>query len=127
VSEKEKASAVVTHPEARPIRSKLMDSSSVSRYLGFGGQDRLLYVAYSPPYIYEDGTHDGQAIVTALFEVPTISGDIGYVIREYSLKKGEMFYRFPKEGGHWSRAVIRQEWYRETETELPDSTFEALH
>ena len=50
---------------------------------------------------------------------------IGYAIREYSLKRGGMFYRFPKEGGHWSRAVIRQEWYRETETELPDSVFEA--
>jgi hypothetical protein len=35
-----------------------------------------------------------------------------------------MFYCFPKEGGHWSRAVIRQEWYRETETALPDSIFE---
>ena len=117
---------MVMHPEARPIRSKLMDSSSVSRYLGFGGQDRLLYVVYSPPYIYEDDTHDGQAIVTALFEEPTISGDIGYVIREYLLKRGEMFYRFPKEGSHWSRAIIRQEWYRETETQLPDSVFDVV-
>ena len=103
-----------------------MDSSSVPRSLGFGGQERLLYVMYLPPYVYEDGTHDGQAIVTALFEEP-ISGDgIGYAIREYSLKRGDMFYRFPKEGSHWSRAVIRQEWYRETETELPDAVFEAV-
>jgi len=36
-----------------------------------------------------------------------------------------MFYRFPKEGSHWSRAVIKQEWYRETESELPDSVFMA--
>jgi hypothetical protein len=35
-----------------------------------------------------------------------------------------MFYRFPKSGGHWSQAVIRQEWYRETETRLPDGVFE---
>jgi hypothetical protein len=56
-----------------------------------------------------------------------VDSGLGYAIREYSLKKGEMFYRFPKEGGHWSRAVIRQEWYRETETELPDSAFEAVH
>jgi hypothetical protein len=46
-------------------------------------------------------------------------------MREYSLKKGEVFYRFPKEGGHWSRAAIRQELYRETEAELPESVFEA--
>jgi hypothetical protein len=64
--------------------------------------------------------------VTALFEEPTVDGGMGYAIREYSLKKGEMFYRFPKEGGHRSRAVIRQEWYRETEAELPDSVFDAL-
>jgi hypothetical protein len=61
--------------------------------------------------------------VTALFEEPTEDGAVGYAIREYSLAKGEMFYRFPKSGGHWSRAVIRQEWYRETETRLPDSVF----
>ena len=49
-----------------------------------------------------------------------------YAIREYSLNRGGMFYRFPKEeGGHWSRAVIRQEWYRETETELPELAFGA--
>ncbi len=65
--------------------------------------------------------------MTALFEEPIVDRGIGYAIRECSLKKGEMFYRFPKEGGHWSRAVIRQEWYRETETELPDSAFEAVH
>jgi hypothetical protein len=88
---------------------------------------RLLHAIYLPPYGYEDCTHDGQAIVTALFEESTINGNIGYAICEYSLKRGEMFYRFPKEGGHWSRAVIRQEWYRETETELPDSAFEAVH
>ena len=104
-----------------------MDSSSVSRSLGLGDQERLLYAVYLPPYVYEDGTHDGQAIVTALFEEPISGGGMGYAIREYSLKRGGMFYRFPKEGGHWSRAVIRQERYRETKTELPDSAFEAMH
>jgi hypothetical protein len=88
--------------------------------------ERLLHAVYLPPYVYEDGTHDGQAIVTALFEWPTVGGGLGYAIREYSLKKGEIFYRFPKEGGHWSRAVTRQEWYRETEMELPDSVFDAI-
>ncbi len=88
-------------------------------------QERLLYASYSPPYVYEDGTNDGQPIVTALFGEPTENGEVGYAIREYSLSKGEMFYRFPKRGGHWSRAVIRQEWYRETETRLPDWVFEA--
>ena len=88
----------------------------------------MLYIVCLPPYVYEDGTHDGEAIVTALFEEPLSGGGMGYAIREYSLKRGEMFYRFPKEGGHWSRAVIRQEWYRETETQLPDSTFdETVH
>jgi hypothetical protein len=102
-----------------------MDSTSVSRSLGFGDHERLLYVVYLPPHVYEDGTHDGQAIVTALFEGLNASGGVGYTIREYSLKRGGMFYCFPKEeGGHWSRAVIRQEWYRETETELPRSVFE---
>ena len=33
-----------------------MDYTSVSRSLSFGDQERLLYVAYLPPYIYEDGT-----------------------------------------------------------------------
>jgi hypothetical protein len=87
-------------------------------------QERLLYASYSPPHLYEDGTNDGQPIVTALFREPTENGGIGYAIREYSLTKGEMFYRYPKSGGHWSRAVIRQEWYRETQTRLPDSVFE---
>ena len=32
---------------------------------------------------------------------------VGYAIHEYSLKRGGMFYRFPKEGSHWSRAVIK--------------------
>ena len=90
-----------------------------------GQQERLLYASYFPPYTYEDWTTDGQPILTALFEEPTPNGARGYSIREYSLKKGELFYRFPKEGGHWSRAVIREEWYRETETRLPDSAFEA--
>jgi hypothetical protein len=102
-----------------------MDSSGVSRSLNLGDQERLLYVVYLPPHVYEDGTHDGQAIVTALFEEPKVGGGMGYAIREYSLKRGGVFYRFPKEGGHWSRAVIRQEWYRETQTVLPDSVFEA--
>jgi hypothetical protein len=103
-----------------------MDSSSVSRSLDFGNRERLLYLMYLPPHAYEDGTHDGQAIVIALFEEPAVDSFKGYAIREYSLRKGEMFYRFPKEGGHWSRAVIRQEWYRETETALPDSIFEDI-
>ena len=86
-------------------------------------QEGLLYATSFPPHVYEDGTDDGQPIVTALFREPTENGGVGYAIREYSLAKGEMFYRFPKSGGHWSRAVIRQEWYRETETRLPVSAF----
>ena len=101
-----------------------MDSTSVSCSLDAGNHERLLYAMYLTPHVYEDGTHDGQAIVLALFEEPTVGSSKGYAIREYSLKNGEMFYRFPKQGGHWSRAVIRQEWYRETETELPGSIFE---
>jgi hypothetical protein len=89
-------------------------------------QERLLYASYSAPYVYEDGTDDGQPIVTALFQEPTQNGGVGYAIREYSLARGGMFYRFPKSGGHWSRAVIRQEWHRETETPLPDSVFEVM-
>ncbi len=88
-------------------------------------QERLLYASYSAPYVYEDGTDDGQPIVTALFQEPTESGGVGYAIREYSLLKGDMFYRFPKSGGHSRRAMIRQEWYRETRTRLPDWVFEA--
>jgi hypothetical protein len=103
-----------------------MAESSVSRSLDFGNQERLLYLVYLPPHVYEDGAHDGQAIVIALFEEPAVGSSKEYAIREYSLKKGEMLYRFPKQGGHWSRAIIRQEWYRETETELPDSIFEAV-
>ncbi len=87
-------------------------------------QERLLYATYFPPHVYEDGTDDGQPIVTALFWEPSDNGGLGYAIREYSLPDGAMFYRFPKSGGHWSRAVIRQEWYRETETRLPDWVFE---
>jgi hypothetical protein len=88
-------------------------------------QERLLYASYSPPHLYDDGTDDGQPQVTALFREPTTGGGMGYSIREYSLSKGHKFYRFPKSGGHWSRAVIREEWYRETETRLPDWVFEA--
>ncbi len=88
-------------------------------------QERLLYASYSPPHVYEDGTDDGQPIVTALFREPTESGEVGYAIREYSLAKGDMFYRFPKSGAHWGQAMIKQEWYRETETRLPDWVFEA--
>ena len=88
-------------------------------------QERLLYASYSPPHLYEDGTDDGQPVVTALFREPTKDGRIVYTIREYSLAKGHKFYRFPKSGGHWSRAVTRHEWYRETETRLPDWVFEA--
>jgi hypothetical protein len=88
-------------------------------------QERLLYASYSPPHLYEDGTDDGQPVVTAPFQEPTESGGVGYAIREYSLVKGDMFYRFPKCGGHWGRAVIRQEWYGETKMRLPDRVFEA--
>ena len=103
-----------------------MDSTSVSRSLGFGDHERLLYVVCLSPHVYEDGTHDGQVMVTALFVEPNVGGDMGYTIREYSLNRSGMFYRLPKEGGHWSRAVIRQEWYRETETMLPESVFKAV-
>ena len=89
-------------------------------------QERLLYATYFPPHVYEDGTDDGQPIVTTLFREPTENGGVGYAIREYSLARGEMFYRFPKSGGHWSRAVIRQEWHRETEMPLPDWVFEVV-
>jgi hypothetical protein len=100
-----------------------MDENSLSRPLKYGKYERLLFATYLPPHVYEDGTSDGQPIMTALFEEPTEDGGVGYAIREYSLAKGEMFYRFPKSGGHWSRSVIRQEWHRETETRLPDSAF----
>ena len=63
-------------------------------------QKGLLYASYSPPHLYEDGTDDGQPIVTALFWEPTESGEVGYAIREYSLAKGRPFYRFPESGGH---------------------------
>ena len=72
-------------------------------------RERLLHATYLPPHVYEDGTSDGQPIMTALFEEPTEDGGVGYAIREYSLAKGEMFHRFPKSGRHWSRAVVRQE------------------
>ena len=85
----------------------------------------MLYASYSPPHLYEYRTDDGQQVVTALFREPTDGGGMGYTIREYSLAKGDMFFRLPKSGGHWSRAVIRHEWYRETETRLPDWVFEA--
>lgn len=60
----------------------------------------------------------------SLIQEPAVGSSKGYAIREYSLKNSEMFYRFPKQGGPWSRTVIRQEWHRETETALPDSIFE---
>ena len=74
----------------------------------------MLYASYSLPHVYEDGTDDGQPIVTALFQEPTESGGVAHAIREYSLVKGDIFYRFPKSGRHSGRPVIRQEWYRET-------------
>jgi hypothetical protein len=51
-------------------------------------QERLLYASYSPPHLYEDGTDDGQPVVTALFREPTDGGGMRYTIREYSLAKG---------------------------------------
>lgn len=113
----ENAPAVLQHPEARTKGRYPMAEVILP-------QRRLLYASYSAPYVYEDGTDDGQPILTALFQEPTEEGGIGYCIREYLLTKGDVFYRFPKSGGHWSRAVIRQEWYRETETRLPDWVFE---
>ena len=44
-----------------------MDKASVP-------QEWLLYASYSPPHLYDDGTDDGQPIVTALFQEPTESG-----------------------------------------------------
>jgi len=70
-------------------------------------RERLLYATYYPPHVYEDGSDDGQPIVTALFQEPTEDGGVGYAIREYSLVKGEMFYRFPKRGGQTSCLVNR--------------------
>ena len=93
-----------------------MDSESV--------HDKLLYASYCPPQVYEDYTSSEQQVVTALFRETTEDGRLGYAIREYSLGKGEMFYRFPRQVGHWSQAIIREEWYRETEERLPRDVFE---
>ncbi len=93
-----------------------MDSESV--------HDKLLYASYCPPQDYEDHTSSEQPVVTALFRETTKDGGLGYAIRGYSLRKGEMFYRFPKQGGHWSQAIIREECYRETEGRLPRDVFE---
>jgi|SRR5215216_1777323 len=101
-----------------------MDETSVPRPLDSGKDARLLFASYSPSHVYEDGTDDRQPIVTALFREPTENGEVAYAICEYSLTKGELFYRFPQSGSHWSKVVIRQEWYRETQTRLPDLAFE---
>ena len=93
-----------------------MDSESV--------HDQLLYASYCPPQVCEDYTSGEQPVVTALFREMTEDGGLGYAIREYSLGKGEIFYRFPKQGGHWSQAIIREEWCRETEERLPRDVFE---
>ena len=93
-----------------------MDSESV--------HDKLLYASYCSPQVHKGHISDVHPIVTALFRETTEDGGLGYAIREYSLSKGEMFYRFPKQGGHWSRAIIREEWYRETEGRLPQDVFE---
>jgi hypothetical protein len=37
-------------------------------------QERLLYASYSPPHLYDDGTDEGQPLVTALFREPTNGG-----------------------------------------------------
>ena len=86
--------------------------------------DQLLYASCCPPQVYEGYKSGEQPVVTALFRETTEDGGLGYAIREYSLRKGEMFYRFPKQGGHWSQAIIREEWYRETEGRLPRDVFE---
>jgi hypothetical protein len=93
-----------------------MDSESV--------HDKLLYASSCLPQVYEDYTSSEQPVVTALFRETTEDGGLGYAIREYSLRKGEIFYRFPKQGGHWSQAIIREEWYRETKERLPRDVFE---
>jgi hypothetical protein len=94
-----------------------MDSESV--------HDKLLYASFCPPQVYKGHISDGHPIVTVLFCMTEKEG-LGYAIREYSLRKGEMFYRFPKQGGHWSQAIIREEWYRETEGRLPQDVFEVV-
>jgi len=96
--EKGKAPAVLQHPGARPIRSKPMDETSVP-------QGRLLYASYSPPHVYQDGTDDGQSLVTALFREPAENGEVSYAIREYSLKRGEMFYPSLKAVGTGARRL----------------------
>ncbi len=115
--EQVKASAVLHHPEARTKGRPPMADAIVPR-------ERLLYASCSPPCVHAAGSDDSHPMVTALVWDPTDDGDVGYSIRGYSLAKGKVFYRFPKSGGHWSQAVIRQEWYRETETLLPDWVFE---
>jgi hypothetical protein len=51
-------------PRSPAHKESLMDKTSVP-------QERWLYASYSPPHLYEDGTDDGQPIVTALFQEPT--------------------------------------------------------
>ncbi len=101
-----------------------MAETSIARDLG--GHEDLLHAVYLPPHTYEDGATVGEPVVTALFREPTANGGSGYTIREYSMGRGGMFYRFPEEGGHWSRAIIREEWYRETESRLPEGVFGGL-
>lgn len=101
-----------------------MAETSIARDLG--GRGELLHAIYLPTYAYGDGATVGEPVVTALFREPTANGGSGYAIREYSMGRGGMFYRFPEEGGHWSRAIIREEWYRETELRLPEGVFGGL-
>jgi hypothetical protein len=98
--------------------------TSIARDLG--GHEELLYAIYFLAHAYEDGATDGEPVVTALFREPTANGGSGYAIREYFMGRGGMFYRFPEEDGHWSRAIIREEWYRETESRLPQGVFGGL-
>lgn len=101
-----------------------MAETSIAR--DFGGHEELLHAIYLPLHVYEDGATDGEPVVTALFRETTANGSSGYAIREYAMGRGGMFYRFPEEGGHWSRTIIREEWYRETESRLPEGVFGGL-
>ena len=73
--DKRKAPAGPASPEARTTKGSFMANTIVP-------WKRLLHVSSLPPYVYEDGTHDGEAIVTALFEEPTVDSGMGYAIRE---------------------------------------------
>ena len=74
-----------------------MAETSIARDLG--GHEDLLHAVYLPPHTCEDGATVGEPVVTALFREPTANGGSGYTIREYSMGRGGMFYRFPRRAG----------------------------